>query len=247
MRPERMKLPAILGLVAGSGLALLSWSQAWFTVSLVDGQATAGGATSIDVGGAVASPALAALALAGLALAGALAIAGPVIRFVLGLLAVVLGASVVLASTVSLGDPVRAVSPAVADATGVAGAESTEELVAAAATSAWPYAAVLGGVLIAAAGVVVVVTGRAWPISRRYGGGARLAPAAPGEGVPASDRAVDDWDGLSRGDDPTDEASGRAGEFPSADSADTADRPVGRDSEPDAGGGGDREPPGRTR
>lgn len=203
MRPERMKLPAILGLLAGSGLALLAWSQTWFTARLVDGQATAGGATALEVGGAVASPALAALALAGLALAGALAIAGPVIRVVLGLLALALGGSVVLASALALGDPVRAVAPAVAEATGVAGAEPTAELVAGVAASAWPFVAILGGVLIAVAGLVVIVTGRTWPTSRRYGGGARLAPDAPRGGVPASDRAVDDWDGLSRGDDPT--------------------------------------------
>lgn len=199
-----MKLPAILGLLAGSGLALLAWSQAWFTVRLVDGQATAGGATAIEVGGAVASPALAALALAGLALAGALAIAGPVIRLVLGLLAVILGGSVVLASWMPLGTPVAAVSAAVADATGVAGAEPTAELVAAATASAWPYAAIAGGLLIAAAGVVVLVTGRAWATSRRYGG-ARLESDGARAEIPASDRAVDDWDGLSRGDDPTDE------------------------------------------
>ena len=206
-----MKLPAILGLIAGSGVALLAWSQAWFTVRLVDGQATAGGATSLEVGGAVASPALAALALAGLALAGALAIAGPVIRVVLGLLAVLLGGSVVLASWMPLGDPVAAVSPAVADATGVAGAEPTAELVAATTASAWPFAAIAGGLLIAAAGVVVLVTGRAWATSRRYGGGARLAADGTRTELPPSDRAVDDWDGLSRGDDPTDDGRDPAG------------------------------------
>jgi uncharacterized membrane protein (TIGR02234 family) len=200
-----MKLPAILALLVGSGLALLAWSQVWFTVRLVDGQATAGGAASIEVGGAIASPALAALALAGLALAGALAIAGPVIRVVLGALAIVLGGCIVLAASVSLGGPVAAVSAAVADATGVAGAEPTAELVAAATPTAWPFAAIAAGVIVAAAGVAVIVTGRAWPTSRRYGGGAVTAVDGARAGVPASDRAVDDWDGLSRGDDPTDE------------------------------------------
>lgn len=200
-----MKLPAILGLLAGSGLALLAWSQVWFTVRLVDGQATARGAASIDVGGAVASPALAALALAGLALAGALAIAGPVIRLVLGLLALALGGSVVLAAWLSSADPVAASSAAVAEATGVAGAEPTAELVAGVATSAWPYAAIVGGLLIASAGVVVIVTGRSWATSRRYGGAARMAVDGARDDAPASDRAVDDWDGLSRGDDPTDD------------------------------------------
>ncbi|MGR2751657.1 Trp biosynthesis-associated membrane protein [Agromyces arachidis] len=205
-----MKLPAILALLAGSGLALLAWSRTWFTVRLVDGQAAAGGATSLEVGGAVASPALAALALAGLALAGALAIAGPVIRIVLGALAFVLGGSVVLAAGMSLADPAAASSAAIAEATGVAGAQPTAELVAAATPTGWAVAAIAGGVLVAAAGVVVVVTGRAWATSRRYGAGARFADDEASVPTAASDRAVDDWDGLSRGDDPTERASGEA-------------------------------------
>lgn len=212
MRPDRMKLPAILGILAGSGLALLAWSQTWFAVTLVEG-ASAGGAATLEVGGAVASPAIAALALAGLALAGALAIAGPLIRIVLGLLAAVLGGCLVLAASLSLADPVAAVSGAIAEATGVAGAEPTAELAASVATSAWPAVAVAGGVLVALAGLLVVVTGRAWPTSRRYGGGMRVA-ADGSRPVATSDRAVDDWDGLSRGDDPTDEPGDEQGHDP---------------------------------
>ncbi len=229
-----MKLPAILLAIVGGGLALLSWSQTWFRL-VIDG--AAGGGAVIDVGGQVASPALAALGLAGLALAGALAIAGPGIRFVLGLLAALLGGCVLLAAGLSLGDPIGAVSPAVTDATGVAGADPTAELVASSVATAWPIAAIAGGVLLLASGVVVLVTGRAWPSSsRRYRDGAAFAksdgartttPDASGDGaaeatdaVPAdrpsppaaggrtggsaSDRAIDDWDELTRGDDPTD-------------------------------------------
>ncbi|MFE5671771.1 Trp biosynthesis-associated membrane protein [Agromyces sp. NPDC056523] len=205
MRLERMKLPSILGILAGSGLGLLAWSQTWFTVTLVDG-AAAGGATTLEVGGATASPAIAALALAGLALAGALAIAGPLIRIVLGLLAAVLGGCLVLAASLSSADPVTAVSGAVAEATGVAGGESTAALIASITATAWPVVAIAGGVLVVLAGVLVVATGRAWPTSRRYGGGARLA-ADGTRAAATSDRAVDDWDGLSRGDDPTVETS----------------------------------------
>lgn len=225
MRPERMKLPAIVGILAGSGLALLAWSQTWFAVHLVDG-AAAGGATTLEVGGAVASPAVAALALAGLALAGALAIAGPLIRIVLGLLAALLGGCLVLAASLSLADPVAAVSGAIAEATGVAGARPTAELVASVERTAWPVAAIAAGVLVAIAGLLVVVTGRAWPTSRRYGGGVRLAADGSRTAAP-SDRAVDDWDGLSRGDDPThDPADEATGESPT-EPADDATRPAG--------------------
>jgi hypothetical protein len=205
MRAARMKLPAILGILLGSGLALLSWSQTWYSATLVDGSAS-GAATTLEVGGQAAAPALSALALAGLALAGALSIAGPVIRVVLGLLDAVLGGCIVLAAWLSIADPVAAVSSSVAEATGVAGAESTADLVAAVAASPWPAVAVAGGVLVAVSGLAVLVTAHAWPTSRRYGGGgARVEPDGGAE-APASDRAVEAWDELSRGEDPTDAA-----------------------------------------
>jgi hypothetical protein len=204
---SRMKLPAIVATVIGSGLALLSWSQTWFELQLTDASAQSSG-EAIAVPGSTASPALAALGLAGLALVAALAIAGPAIRIVLGLLEVVLGGCVLLAAWLTLGDPVGAVSPAVTDATGVSGSGPTAELVASADPTAWPVAAIIGGVLLVAAGVVVLSTGTRWPASSRRYRAARLADAEEAvsnaaRGRAASDRAIDDWDELSRGDDPT--------------------------------------------
>ncbi|WP_353827646.1 Trp biosynthesis-associated membrane protein [Agromyces sp. SYSU T0242] len=212
MTGGRLKLAAILAILLGSGLALLAWSQAWYAVALVPGSA-ASGSGSLEVSGQAASPALSALALAGLALAGALTIAGPVIRIVLGVLAAVLGGCIVLAASISLADPVAAVSGAVADATGVAGAASTAELVDDLASSGWPVVALIGGVLVALAGVGVITTAGAWPTSRRYGGGVRMQPDDRGASAP-SDRAVDDWDDLTRGDDPTDDHPQRGGATP---------------------------------
>lgn len=203
MRRERMKLPAILTAIVGAGLALLSWSQPWFELVLREGAGAPVGDAPVAVAGQVASPALAALALAGLALAGALAIAGPGIRMVLGVLAVVLGGCILLASWLSLGDPVAAVAPAVAEATGVTGAEPTAALVESAMATAWPVAAILGGVLVVASGVLVLATGLAWPASTRRYRAARLAASDPRDAASGADRAIDDWDELSRGDDPT--------------------------------------------
>jgi hypothetical protein len=73
----------------------------------------------------------------------------------------------------------------------------------------WPAVAIVGGALIVVAGIAVLVTGTRWPASTRRYRGARLAgtdepePSAGAERA-ASDRAIDDWDELSRGDDPTD-------------------------------------------
>ena len=201
-----MKLPAIVATVAGAGLALLSWSQTWYELVLESG---AGGGTSgetIAVPGSVASPALAALGLAGLALVAALAIAGPGIRIVLGVLEVLLGGSIVLAASLSIGDPVAAVSPAVTDATGVAGSEPTAALVGGVTPTFWPTVAVIAGVILILAGVLVLATGMRWPASSRRYRAARLEDDSPSAtSQPASDRAIDDWDELSRGDDPTDD------------------------------------------
>jgi hypothetical protein len=223
-----MKVPVIVASVVGSALVLLSWSQTWVSLELADAAAHGAGET-IAVPGSIASPALAALALAGLALVAALALAGPVIRLVLGVLEVVLGGCVLLASWVSLGDPVAAVAPAVTDATGVSGAGPTAQLVASADVTAWPAVAIIGGALLIAAGAVVLATGTRWPAPARRYRGARIAdadtgPQGAGSERAASDRAIDDWDGLSRGDDPTDpdhDAETSDGDDPVADDGPT--------------------------
>ncbi len=145
-------------------------------------ESSAGGGASGDaiaVPGSIASPALAALGLAGLALVAALAIAGPGIRIVLGVLEVLLGGSIVLAASLSIGDPVAAVSPAVTDATGVAGSEPTASLVAEVTPTFWPTVGVIAGVILILAGVLVLATGMRWPASSRRYRGARLEQAAP--------------------------------------------------------------------
>jgi len=66
----------------------------------------------------------------------------------------------------------------------------------------WPYVALLGGVLIIAAGLLVVVRGRSWAaMSSRYD--------APVERVPVGEASL--WDSLDRGEDPTTEGSGSGG------------------------------------
>jgi hypothetical protein len=82
--------------------------------------------------------------------------------------------------------------------------------VASADATAWPAGAIIGGVLLVAAGIVVLATGTRWPASSRRYRSARLADAEEplseaARGRAASDRAIDDWDELSRGDDPTGE------------------------------------------
>jgi hypothetical protein len=86
-------------------------------------------------------------------------------------------------------------------------------------SSIWPWSAILGGVILVIAGIAVIVTSRSWPgASRRYQA-VRFEPAddsasafddaasepdgaTPG-GPVSRDDAIDNWDELSRGEDPT--------------------------------------------
>ncbi|QTX04634.1 Trp biosynthesis-associated membrane protein [Agromyces archimandritae] len=193
----RAKSISLIAVIAAAGLGLLAWSQPWFTLVLDDGPWPA---DPVGVAGAIASPAVSALSIAGLALAAALALAGPVIRIVLGVLGLLLGGCLVLAAGMSLGEPATAVSRAVTEATGVAGTQ-TRDLIAAVDATAWPSVAIAAGILMAAASVFIVVTARRWPASARKYRTARFSEDVDDRS--AKDRAVDDWDELTRGDDPT--------------------------------------------
>ena len=161
---RRIKSLSILAVVAWSALVFLSWSQPWFTLTA---QGRAGDTLTVTVQGAAAAPALSALALAGLALSAALAIAGPVIRIILGLLELVLGLSILASSTAALADPVLAGQSAVTSATGVAGSNSILAIAQSTGSTPWPWVAAVAGALMAVTGILIVVTFRRWPVSGR--------------------------------------------------------------------------------
>ena len=191
----------VLAVIVASGIALLAWTQVWATVRLA-----ADGTTQqvLDVSGSIAAPGLTALALAGLALAGALTIAGVVIRIILGLLEVLLGVSVILSAALAVFDPVGASAAAVTAATGLAGADSTRAAVSGAALTFWPFLALAAGLLMVIVGLLVCITAKRWPGPTKRYDTTRFEPvtdAATGQTRPRD--AVDDWDGLTRGDDPT--------------------------------------------
>jgi uncharacterized membrane protein (TIGR02234 family) len=69
-------------------------------------------------------------------------------------------------------------------------------------TAVWPVLALLAGLLGVAAGLLVVVRGRAWPgMGRRYERTAQ--EAAPARPETDEDRAQAAWKALDRGEDPT--------------------------------------------
>ncbi|MEO7006609.1 MAG: Trp biosynthesis-associated membrane protein [Terrimesophilobacter sp.] len=193
MSARRIKSLVILVGLALGVLALLSWTQPWFTLTLT-GESSA--AHSITAQGDEAAPGLPALTLATLALIAALTLAGTVFRRVLGVLEVLIGAGIVLAAAVALSDPVTAAAKLVTKATGVSGETSVNALVASVGQTPWPWISAILGVAIGILGIVLLAVGRRWPDSSR-----RFQASTPQEDTPES--AATDWDRLSGGGDPT--------------------------------------------
>ncbi|MFH8249805.1 Trp biosynthesis-associated membrane protein [Microbacterium sp. B2969] len=195
----RARLLAVAATVLAGALGVISSTQTWLTVILADGAEHA-----LPVPGASAIPVLAPLSLAVLALGGALSIVGLVLRYVFGaltvIIAVVLG---FLTAQVAFAPPIAAVTATVTTATGITGAEAVAALVLRIETTAWPYAALAGWVVLLAAGLFTLATGRRWRgSSRRYQKDAATA-ATGGSAASRPHDAIDSWDDLSRGDDPT--------------------------------------------
>jgi len=185
---------AVSGFLLGGAIGIISSTQTWLTVQRADG------GSDILVPGASALPLLAPLSLAVLALGAALSITGPVLRLVFGVLA---GAVALLlgwgALQLMLTTPLSAVASTVTETTGLAGTGALEGVIAAIVPSAWPMIALVGWVLLLLAAVVVLATWRGWKSGgRRYrtDATASAAPAGPVD-------AIDSWDELSRGTDPT--------------------------------------------
>ena len=190
MNGRRLKYSILgAGVVLGA-LALLAWTQDWYSVTLTTGD-------EVVVPGEAAAGGLAALGLSVLALVGALSIAGPVFRVILGILAGLIGGLVITSGVIAVVDPVSAASSAISDATGIAGSDSLRELVASTSATVWPAVTIAVGVLIVILGIGVVVTSRSWGGSPRRFQAVRLENA-DGEETPA-----DVWDALSEGRDPT--------------------------------------------
>ncbi|MFD1713584.1 Trp biosynthesis-associated membrane protein [Amnibacterium flavum] len=174
-----------------SGLVLICGNLTWFTVQL--------GTAPLEVTGQSAAPALSGLALAGLALAGALSIAPLILRYILGALQTLLALVSASAVLPVLSDPIAGVAAAVTDATGIQGDESVRGIVVSLESSPWPVVSLAAAIAGALVGLLVIVTARRWPTpGRKYD-----APVESRTAEPAARGREDDWDALTRGEDPT--------------------------------------------
>lgn len=194
----RVKWLLLGGYILGAALALLAWSQPWFTVHVA---LSGGPVTVLEVRGQVASPALSAFAFAAFALALALALAGRRLRRALAVLGMLVGICVLLAVIRTIAAPDDAVAPAVTTATGIAGSAALHAIMTSAPMSGWPVVGVLAGAVLTAVGVGVLVTGTRWPdTGRKYDTQTRV-PGNPGDAGETNPIAA--WDALGRGADPT--------------------------------------------
>lgn len=192
---RRARMLSVCAMLLAGALALMSATQVWLVLTIVDDA----GATQVDVLGSDALALTAPLALAALALGAALSIVGAVLRFLFGAIAVVIGVPMAAATVALVLDPQSpSYAAAVSAVTGVSGTSAVEALVQQIVVTAWPVVALGAWVFLAFAGVFVLLTARRWQrAGRRYE--QQAAPLAQGAALDA----VDSWDDLSRGQDPT--------------------------------------------
>lgn len=197
MRRRARLLAVVASLLAGA-IGVIGATQTWLTVVLADGAAEA-----LEVPGSAALPVLTPLSLAVLALGAALSIVGIVLRYVFAALSLLIaGILGWLAASIAVAAPVSAAASTVTAATGIAGLDGVADLIASAVPTPWPVITVIAQVVLAAAAVLTLVTARSWRsgAARKYD--TATAAAARGDAGRPHD-AIDSWDDLSRGDDPT--------------------------------------------
>ncbi|MFJ8052563.1 TIGR02234 family membrane protein [Streptomyces luteogriseus] len=193
-RAGRLSLAvALLSGALGAAVALLATRQQWS-----QGTATvAGGAFPLTAKGSDVTGVPAALAIVGLAALVAVFAVRRAGRFVVATLLALSGAGIVAAALLGASDS-SALDEQAAQASG-----DTSASVDALSHTAWPYVAVVGGVLILVAGLLALRYGRLWPaMSGRYERGTTPQPRRKAPAVDP-DRPEDLWKALDRGEDPT--------------------------------------------
>lgn len=175
MTARREMTAAIALCILGSSVLLIAAGAAWVRYAAATGHSTAAGA---------AAPIARSLGLAALAGVVGIAAARDRGRIAVGFALVLVGAG---AAVVAVRAGLQPVGETARNAVLPPGA---------AQSTAWPWVAAGGGVIIAIAGLLVAARGARWSsLARRYDG--------PRPAGPDSATDVGMWDALSHGDDPT--------------------------------------------
>ncbi|MBA8816147.1 putative membrane protein (TIGR02234 family) [Microbacterium halimionae] len=191
----RARLISVLAVLSAGALGIISSTQTWLSVTVADGSSS-----SLPVSGAATIPVLAPLSLAVLAAGAALSIIGLVLRYIFGVLTLVIAGGLSYATAqVAFAPPVTAVSSTVTEATGISGIDAITDLVSDIVVTPWPFISLLAWIILIFGSIFMLFTARRWNRGgRRYDTAARREVD---DGKPLD--SIDSWDGLSRGDDPT--------------------------------------------
>lgn len=192
-RTDRRSLAlALLAGALGAAVALLSSRQRWSEATAT----VAGGDFPLTARGSEVTGVPAALAVVGLAALVAVFAVRRAGRVLVAALLALSGAGTAVAAVLGASDS-SALDEQAARASG-----NTAATVGTLTTTAWPYVAAAGGVLILLAGLLALRYGSRWPaMSGRYerDGTPRRRRPAPVD----PDRPEDLWKALDRGEDPT--------------------------------------------
>ncbi|MCS3842510.1 Trp biosynthesis-associated membrane protein [Microbacterium sp. AK031] len=191
---RRGRSTAVVAFLLAGAVGIISSTQTWLSVIRADA------GEPILVPGADALALLAPMSLAVLALGAALALVGRMPRYIFATLALLGGALLTWwTAEIAFTAPVSAVAATVTETTGLAGGTAVTDLVASITPTVWPVLALIGWVLLIVASVFTLLTANRWKSGgKRF----RTDATAHGESEGPID-AIDSWDDLSRGTDPT--------------------------------------------
>lgn len=193
---RRPRSLAVVAMLLAGAIGVIGSTQTWIDVTLDDGAQQ-----TLAVPGSDALPVLTPLSLAALALGAALSIAGPVVRYVFGAIGLAIAALTGFgAAQIVFATPVSATAATVTDATGISGVDAVGDLVAGLSLTPWPAVTLVAQIVLAAAAAFTLVT------ARRWGSNAGRKYRTTGDSTAEASRphdAIDSWDDLSRGADPT--------------------------------------------
>ncbi|GAC1444011.1 MAG: TIGR02234 family membrane protein [Mycobacteriales bacterium] len=183
MTARRGLVVAVALCLVGAGLVLLATSRPWLSYSV--GAVAPLPSRRLVIAGARLAPGARVLGLVGLAGVAALPASQRFGRIAVGVVLTLTGAGLLLDLIRVLRDPLGAAVRAEPPGTTLPGSTNL---------GGWPFVALLGGLLILGAGVLVVLRGRRWEeLSARFD--------APSEPPPPGEASL--WDALDRGEDPT--------------------------------------------
>jgi hypothetical protein len=195
---RRAKSLAILGILSGTGLSLVGWSQEWFTFEISE----VAGTGSVVVSGIDAAGAVSAISLGLFATATVLGLAQALWRaiFLLVSLALsVVGAAMVVEAIVN---PIPSSVGPLSLASGVVNVETLDALVTSEQASAWTIVAIVGFGIVVVASLWGLLTMRSWPkASRRFSRPETLQ--SQNRQTTNAYAEEDAWDSFTQGGDPT--------------------------------------------